>query len=135
MSFPSEAVALDDALRAPGRFPNVIVGRGAAVLRAKWPSGSGAGSFGGLAGQCGACGGSETLGGLGNGDTLTTIGWSWTPGARPLLTAVPDTDGDGDGKPDLWATTADGTLSFYSNSAGAGTMVGSGGWTPFQQLS
>lgn len=71
--------------------------------------------------------------GLGNGHTLINIGWAWTPASRPLLTAVPDTNGDA--KPDLWATTAEGTLSFYSNSTGAGTMVGSSGWTPFQQLS
>lgn len=38
LSLTSEAVALDDALSAPGRFPDVIVGRGAAVLRTKWPS-------------------------------------------------------------------------------------------------
>lgn len=71
--------------------------------------------------------------GLGDGAHATVIGTNWTPANRPLFTAVPDTDGDA--KADLWATTALGTLYFYSDSVGSGSEVGPGGWTPFQQIS
>ncbi|WP_240449939.1 FG-GAP-like repeat-containing protein [Streptomyces sp. S1] len=70
--------------------------------------------------------------GIAAGGTSVVIGTSWTGANRPLFTAVPDADGDG--TPDIWATTGDGKLYFYPNSLGSGTMVGIGGWTPFQDL-
>lgn len=69
---------------------------------------------------------------LGSGSHHTVIGSSWTPANRPLLTAVPDANNDG--TPDMWATSSDGKLYFYRGSVGAGTVVGSGGWTSFQDL-
>ncbi|MCF2529872.1 hypothetical protein [Yinghuangia soli] len=54
----------------------------------------------------------------------------WTPTARPLLVSAGD--GNGDGRPDLWATNANGALLMYTTSAdgtlSAPTRVG-GGWT------
>jgi hypothetical protein len=70
--------------------------------------------------------------GLGVSQARTQIGTAWTPVNRPLFTATPDTDGDGE--PDLWATTGQGTLFFYTDSIGSGTIVGQGGWAPFQQV-
>ncbi|MFE3071580.1 VCBS repeat-containing protein [Streptomyces sp. NPDC059247] len=71
--------------------------------------------------------------GLGTGSTSSVIGTGWTPANRPLFTAVPDANGDG--TPDIWSTTGDGTLHFYPNSLGSGRMVGTGGWSGFQDLS
>ncbi|MFF5280518.1 VCBS repeat-containing protein [Streptomyces sp. NPDC013171] len=71
--------------------------------------------------------------GLGNGTTASVIGTSWTTANRPLLTAVPDANGDGTA--DIWATTGEGTLFFYPNALGSGRMVGTGGWGAFQGLS
>lgn len=71
--------------------------------------------------------------GLGNGTTSTVIGTGWTTTNRPLLTAVPDANGDGTS--DIWSTSGEGTLYFYPNATGSGTVVGSGGWSPFQDLS
>ncbi|MFD4374322.1 FG-GAP repeat domain-containing protein [Streptomyces sp. NPDC058486] len=71
--------------------------------------------------------------GLGNGSASSVIGVGWTVANRPLFTAVPDANGDG--KSDLWATSGDGKLLFYSNPAGVGTVVGNGGWSEFQSLS
>ncbi|MCF2529873.1 hypothetical protein [Yinghuangia soli] len=54
----------------------------------------------------------------------------WLPAARPLLVSAGD--GNGDGRPDLWATNANGALLMYTASAdgtlSAPTRVG-GGWT------
>ncbi|MDI2131021.1 FG-GAP repeat domain-containing protein [Yinghuangia seranimata] len=54
----------------------------------------------------------------------------WTAAARPLLVSAGD--GNGDGRPDLWATNANGGLLLYPTSAdgtlGAPTRVG-GGWS------
>ncbi|MFH8725554.1 FG-GAP repeat domain-containing protein [Streptomyces termitum] len=69
---------------------------------------------------------------LGSGSSFTVIGSAWTATNRPLFTAVPDADKNG--TPDLWATTADGKLYFYPNALGAGTVVGTGGWTAFSDL-
>ncbi|MEU3401362.1 FG-GAP repeat domain-containing protein [Streptomyces filamentosus] len=71
--------------------------------------------------------------GLANGSASTVIGVGWTVANRPLFTAVPDANGDG--KSDLWATSGDGKLHFYSDPAGGGTVVGNGGWSEFQYLS
>lgn len=71
-------------------------------------------------------------GGLGAGSTSSVIGTGWTATNRPLFTAVPDANRDGTS--DLWATTGGGQLYFYPNALGAGTLVGTGGWTPFQNL-
>ncbi|WP_435973518.1 hypothetical protein [Streptomyces sp. Qhu_M48] len=71
--------------------------------------------------------------GLGSGSTATVIGTGWTPANRPLFTAVPDANGDGTS--DIWSTGGDGKLYFYPNALGAGTIVGTGGWGSFQDLS
>ncbi|MEU2117129.1 FG-GAP-like repeat-containing protein [Streptomyces sp. NPDC016459] len=71
--------------------------------------------------------------GLGNGNTSTVIGTAWTTTNRPLFTAVPDANGDGTS--DIWSTSGDGRLYFYPNALGAGTVVGTGGWSSFQDLS
>ncbi|WP_406133054.1 FG-GAP-like repeat-containing protein [Streptomyces zaomyceticus] len=70
--------------------------------------------------------------GLGNGTTSTVIGTGWTKANRPLFTAVPDANGDG--TPDIWSTTGEGQLYFYPNAVGSGTVVGTGGWSSFQDL-
>ncbi|WP_063739432.1 VCBS repeat-containing protein [Streptomyces sp. SS] len=71
--------------------------------------------------------------GLANGTTATRIGTGWTTTNRPLITAVPDANGDGTS--DIWTTGGDGVLYFYPNTLGTGVNVGSGGWTAFQDLS
>ncbi|MFE5709607.1 VCBS repeat-containing protein [Streptomyces sp. NPDC056501] len=73
-----------------------------------------------------------TGGGLANGAASTEIGSGWTATNRPLFTATPDANGDG--KSDLWATGGDGKLYFYADPRGIGTIVGTGGWSPFQNL-
>ncbi|MFF0425912.1 VCBS repeat-containing protein [Streptomyces sp. NPDC004520] len=70
--------------------------------------------------------------GIGNGSTATRIGTGWTAANRPLFAAVPDANGDGTS--DIWATTGEGTLYFYPNALGAGTLTGNGGWGGFQDL-
>ncbi|MFB9513610.1 FG-GAP-like repeat-containing protein [Streptomyces purpureus] len=71
--------------------------------------------------------------GLGDGPASVVIGRSWTAANRPLLTAVPDADGDG--KADLWATGGDSKLYSYSDLSGSGVVVGIGSWSNFQALS
>ncbi|MFF3979177.1 VCBS repeat-containing protein [Streptomyces sp. NPDC001828] len=71
--------------------------------------------------------------GLGSGPTSVVVGTNWTPANRPLFTAVPDANGDA--KPDIWSTGGDGRLYFYPSIEGAGTAVGTGGWSGFQQIS
>ncbi|MFC7965124.1 FG-GAP repeat domain-containing protein [Streptomyces cinereoruber] len=70
--------------------------------------------------------------GIGAGGTSVVIGTSWTGTNRPLFTAVPDANGDG--TPDIWATTGDDMLYFYPNSLGSGKAVGLGGWKGFLDL-
>ncbi|RSS43114.1 VCBS repeat-containing protein [Streptomyces sp. WAC08241] len=83
-------------------------------------------------------GGTDTNGdrtdgeGIASGGSFVVIGTNWTGANRPLFTAVPDANGDG--TPDIWATTADDKLYFYPNSLGAGTAVGTGGWKGFLDL-
>ncbi|MEU3657942.1 FG-GAP-like repeat-containing protein [Streptomyces sp. NPDC032161] len=72
-------------------------------------------------------------GGLGDGPSSTVVGTGWTTTNRPLITAVPD--GNGDGKTDIWSTGGDGKLYFYSNIQGSGTEVGPSGWAIFSALS
>ncbi|WP_330295138.1 FG-GAP repeat domain-containing protein [Streptomyces sp. NBC_00503] len=74
-----------------------------------------------------------SIDGLGGPAAGTLIGDSWTAANRPLLTAAQDADGDG--RPDLWATTGTGGLQFYPNATGRGTQVGSGSWEVLSQLS
>lgn len=71
--------------------------------------------------------------GLGTAAASSVIGTGWTPTNRPLITAVPDANGDN--KADIWATNTAGQLLYYSNLAGSGTTVGTGGWKDFQSLS
>ncbi|MFE5911447.1 FG-GAP repeat domain-containing protein [Streptomyces wedmorensis] len=71
--------------------------------------------------------------GLTTAATATRIGTGWTTTNRPLITAVPDANGDGTS--DIWTTGGDGVLYFYPNTLGTGVNVGSGGWTGFQDLS
>ncbi|MGW6390591.1 FG-GAP repeat domain-containing protein [Streptomyces sp. NPDC055103] len=77
--------------------------------------------------------GSEDGDSLGSGYSFSVIGTGWTTAARPHLTAVPDANKDG--TPDIWSTGSDGKLYFYPNAVGSGTVVGSSGWTSFQDLS
>lgn len=74
--------------------------------------------------------GTGTSGGFG---VSSVIGTGWTTSYRPLITAVPDANGDG--TPDVWTTGGDGKLYFYPNVQGTGNEVGSGGWSGFQDLS
>ncbi|MGA5461619.1 VCBS repeat-containing protein [Streptomyces cellulosae] len=77
--------------------------------------------------------------GLGQGPTRQQIGTNWGPTNRPLITSPTDTDGNG--TPDLWATSPDTGkgLYFYPSitTTGHGTpvVVGSTGWLDFQALS
>ncbi|MEV8454688.1 FG-GAP-like repeat-containing protein [Streptomyces sp. NPDC052095] len=71
--------------------------------------------------------------GLGSQAASVAFGTGWTPANRPLLTAVPDADGDG--KADVWATGGTDQLYFYPNISGSGVSVGTAGWLGFQALS
>ncbi|MFE2283057.1 hypothetical protein ACFXDJ_02600 [Streptomyces sp. NPDC059443] len=71
--------------------------------------------------------------GLGDPAAGTSLASGWSSTQRPLLTAVPDANGDG--RPDLWATTNMGGLLFLGNLTGDGVQVGTGGWQVFSQLS
>ncbi|MFJ3975970.1 FG-GAP repeat domain-containing protein [Streptomyces sp. NPDC090021] len=72
-------------------------------------------------------------GGLGSGPAAIVIGTGWTVSHRPLITALPD--GNGDGKTDIWSSGGDAKLYFYSDIKGSGTEVGTGGWQNFSALS
>ncbi|MFC7636612.1 hypothetical protein ACFQWA_11150 [Streptomyces thermogriseus] len=62
--------------------------------------------------------------GEGLGADPVQIGTSWTLTNRPLVTSVPDVQGDG--QPSVWATDASGNLLFYPQIKGGGNVVGSG---------
>jgi endonuclease/exonuclease/phosphatase family metal-dependent hydrolase len=74
---------------------------------------------------------------FGNRTVFGTRGW--TLGNRPLIAAG---DANGDGTVDLWATTGDGTLQFYSGgtdgsgnpSDGPRTQVGNSGWDEISRI-
>ncbi|MFF5564527.1 FG-GAP-like repeat-containing protein [Streptomyces sp. NPDC012623] len=69
--------------------------------------------------------------GLGSGPDRTQIGTGWTAANRPLLTAVPDVQGDG--KPGVWSTNPAGDLLYYPDIKGSGVGVGTG-MTGFRAL-
>ncbi|MFE3526478.1 FG-GAP repeat domain-containing protein [Streptomyces sp. NPDC059161] len=79
--------------------------------------------------------------GNGFGDRTLFSAGSWTPANRPLITAGDDADGNG--LPDLWATTGDGKLLFYSGGRdangnpidGSSTVIGSAGWNGIKTIS
>ncbi|MFI9624501.1 hypothetical protein [Streptomyces sp. NPDC052042] len=71
--------------------------------------------------------------GLGHGPASVVIGSGWSRANRPLLTAVPDADGDA--KADIWATGGDTQLCFHSNISGSGVSVSTSGWQSLQSLS
>lgn len=70
--------------------------------------------------------------GLGTGPDSVVIGTHWTASNRPLMSAVPDANGDG--KSDMWATGGDGKLYFYASILGSGVVVGNSGWANFRAL-
>ncbi|MFF1644200.1 hypothetical protein [Streptomyces sp. NPDC058240] len=71
--------------------------------------------------------------GLGFTSASVVLGTGWTPANRPLITAVPDADGDA--KADVWATGGNDQFYFYPNISGSGVAVGTAGSLGFQTLS
>lgn len=78
----------------------------------------------------------RNVGGQGLATPQPVAGWTGTATNRPQIRTVGDADGDG--RPDLWATTSGGDLLFHSGTSGGGlgpaTTVGSGGWTSVVRL-